>query len=70
MAANPPFMIRVETHEAALSKTMHEMMTWLDRHRVKPVEFKIAMTEILPNIAFDIQFQRGDEAALFEREFA
>ena len=58
MALNPPFTIRVEKPEVALAETMNAMRTWLDKHRVQPVEFKIAMTG-MPGIAFDIQFRSG-----------
>ena len=68
MALIPPFTIRVETHEAALAETMHEMRTWLDKHRVQPIEFKIAMTG-MPGVALDIQFRSEDEAVLFEQVF-
>lgn len=47
---------------------MNEMRAWLDTHRVKPVEFKIAMTG-MPGIVFDIRFRREEEAILFERVF-
>jgi hypothetical protein len=69
MAVDPPFTIRIEKPETALAETMNEMRTWLDSHRVQPVEFKIAMTGI-PGIVFDVQFQTEDEAVLFERVFA
>jgi len=69
MALNPPFTIRIETPETALAETMKEMRIWLDKHRVQPVEFKMATTG-LPRIAFDIQFRSEDEAYLFERQFA
>ena len=68
MALNPPFTIRVEKPEVALAETMAEMRTWLDKHGVRPVEFKIAMTGV-PGIAFDLQFRSEDEAVLFERVF-
>ena len=74
MALNPAFTIRVEKPETALAETMNEMRTWLDKHRVQPVEFTISMTgppDIGPlNIAFDVQFRSEDEAVLFERVFA
>jgi hypothetical protein len=64
-----PFTIRIEKPEVALAETMAEMRNWLDKHRVLPVAFKIAMTG-LPGIAFDVQFRSEDEAVLFERVFA
>jgi hypothetical protein len=69
MALDPPFTIRIEKPETALADTMAEMREWLDKHRVQPVLFKIAMTGF-PGIAFDIQFRSEDEAHLFERQFA
>ncbi len=69
MALNPPFTIRIEKPEVALAETMAEMRAWFDKHRVQPVEFKIAMTG-LPGIAFDLRFRTEDEAVLFERVFA
>jgi hypothetical protein len=68
MALDPPFTIRIEKSEAALAETMAEMRSWLDKHRVEPVEFKIALTGI-PGIAFAVRFRSEDEAALFERTF-
>ena len=69
MALKSPFLIRIEKPEVALAETMAEMRSWLDKHKVQPVEFKIAMTG-LPGIAFDIQFRTEDEAILFKRAFA
>lgn len=69
MALDPPFTIRIEKPETALAETMNEMRTWLDKHGVQPVEFKIAMTGI-PGIAFDVQFRSEDEAVQFEQVFA
>jgi hypothetical protein len=48
---------------------MNEMRSWLDKHQVQPVEFKIAMTGF-PGIAFDVQFKSEEEAILFEKIFA
>jgi hypothetical protein len=70
MALDPPFTIRIEKPAVALAETMAEMRTWLDKHHVQPVVFKIERTAILPNIAFNLQFRSGDEAVLFERMFA
>jgi hypothetical protein len=70
MALNPPFTIRIEKPEVALAETMAEMRTWLDKHQVQPLLFKINMTGIPSSVAFDLQFRNGDEAALFEQMFA
>ena len=69
MALNPPFTVRVEKPEMMLANTMIEMRSWLDNHRVKPVEFKIAMAG-MPGIVFAIRFRREEEATLFERAFS
>jgi hypothetical protein len=69
MALNPSFTIRIEKPETALAETMNEMRSWLDRHEVQLIEFKIAMTGF-PGIAFDLQFRSQEEAVLFERRFA
>ena len=69
MERDPAFTIRIEKPETALAETMNEMRTWLDKHRVNPVEFKIAMTG-MPGIFFDVRFRTEDEAVLFEQVFA
>ena len=69
MARNPRFTIRIEKPETALAETMNEMRSWLDKHQVQPIEFKIARTGF-PGIAFDVQFRSEDEAVLFEQIFA
>jgi hypothetical protein len=70
MVLPPPFTIRIEKPEAALGDTMNEMRMWLDRHMVRPVEFRTERAVMLPNIAFDVRFRSEDEAVLFERVFA
>jgi hypothetical protein len=45
--------------ETMLANAMNEMRAWLDTHRVKPVEFKIAMTG-MPGIVFDIRLRREE----------
>jgi hypothetical protein len=69
MARNPPFTIRIGKPETALAETMNEMRSWLDKHQVQPIVFKIARTGF-PGIAFDVQFRSEDEAVLFEQIFA
>jgi hypothetical protein len=68
MALKPPFTVRVEKPETALAETMNDMRSWLDKHQVRPIEFKIARTGF-PGVAFDIQFRSADEAFLFEQMF-
>jgi hypothetical protein len=69
MALDPPFTIRIEKPETPLADAMAEMREWLDKHRVQPLEFKIARTG-LPGIAFDIRFRSEHEAHLFEQQFS
>jgi hypothetical protein len=69
MALNPALTIRIEKPEGTLADTMNEMRSWLDRHGVQPVEFKISVTG-MPIIAFDIQFRSEDDAVLFAQVFA
>ena len=69
MALNPPFTIQIEKPEIELAATMAEMRTWLDKHMVTPIQFKIERTLTLPNITFAVQFRSEDEATLFERLF-
>jgi hypothetical protein len=68
MLDHPPFTVRVEKPETALADAMTNMRIWLDNHEIKPVEFKIAMTDVA-GIAFDIRFQSEDEANLFQQAF-
>jgi hypothetical protein len=69
MALNLPFTIRIEKPETALAETMNEMRSWLDKHEIHLIEFKIAATGF-PGIAFDLRFRSQKEAVLFERRFA
>ena len=69
MALNAPLAIYIEKPEVELAETMAEMRIWLDKHKVKPVQFKIERTLVVPNIAFAVQFKSQDEAVLFERVF-
>lgn len=64
------FAIRIEKPETALAYTMSEMRSWLDKHKVQPVQFNVERLETVPAIAFDVQFRSEEEAALFERVFA
>ena len=47
---------------------MSEMRTWLDHKGIQPTEFKTAALSV-GNIACDVEFRDGDEAALFRAAF-
>jgi len=70
MAPNSPFRIRIEKPEVALTTTMAEMRSWLDKHEVELAEFRIERTATLPNIAFVIRFRSENEAVVFAQAFA
>jgi hypothetical protein len=61
--------VRVEKPGVALGDIMNDIRSWLDSHRIEPAEF-IAIPIDLPGVAFDIKFNREEEAELFERAFA
>ena len=45
MTLGTPCYVRVETPRAAFARTMSEMRTWLDAHKIQPSDFKIVPTE-------------------------
>ena len=67
MALNPTYIVHVEKTGTTLANAMKEMRVWLDHHQVELIGFNIANT--MPSLAFDLRFQREEEAALFERAF-
>jgi len=62
------YYVRVETQRQAFAKTMNEMRTWLDTHKIQPSDFKIVPTEA--GIAVDLQFPDAYHASLFQQKFA
>jgi hypothetical protein len=69
MTQNTSFSVHVEQHGKAFGTVMHEIRSWLDSHRIQPVDFRPG--EAGPGaVAFEIKFRREDEARQFEREFA
>ena len=63
-----PFSVRVERPEKTFAQAMNEIRSWLDNHKIQPAAFK-ADTTIPGPVAFEIKFQREDEAHLFEQAF-
>ena len=47
---------------------LSEMRTWLDHKGIQPTEFKTAPLSV-GNIACDVEFRDGDQAALFRAAF-
>jgi hypothetical protein len=70
MAANPPFIVRVEKKpDVSFGDIMNAIRTWLDHRNIEPVSFEPA-AEADRGVGFEIAFNSQDEAHLFEREFA
>jgi len=68
MTQNSPLSVRVESPEKTFGQAMNEIRSWLDNHKIQPAAFKADTTAHGP-VAFEIKFQREDEAHLFERAF-
>jgi hypothetical protein len=70
MAANPPFIVRVEKKsDVSFGDIMNAIRTWLDHRNIEPVSFEPA-AKADRGVGFEIAFNSEDEAHLFEREFA
>jgi hypothetical protein len=67
MTLDSPYYVRVEKPRQALARTMSEMRTWFDAHKIQPSVFKIVPTET--GVAVDIQFPDAHHASLFEQKF-
>ncbi len=61
------FNIQIEKPVALLADTMNSIRSWLDSHKIQPIEFKSRSTE--GAIVCEIAFKAEDEAHLFAREF-
>jgi hypothetical protein len=68
MTQGSPRYVRVEATRLAFAKTMNEMRTWLDAHKIQPSDFKIVPTET--GIAVDLQFPDEYHTSLFQQKFA
>jgi hypothetical protein len=67
MTLGSPYYVRVETPKEAFARTMSEMRTWLDDHKIQTSDFKIVPAEA--GIAVDIRFQDQHHASLFKEKF-
>ena len=63
-----PYYVRVETPKEAFARTMNEMRTWLDAHKIVPADFKVVPTAT--GIAVDMRFPDQYHASLFQQRFA
>jgi hypothetical protein len=68
MTLSSPLYVRVETSRQEFARTMGDMRTWLDYHKIRPTAFKVEPTEV--GVAFDLQFPDEYHATLFQQEFA
>lgn len=68
MTLKSPVSVQIENHEASFGDLMNQIRSWLDTHRIEPVEFK-SETRSRGAIALDLRFRTEDEASLFEQKF-
>jgi hypothetical protein len=69
MTLKTPRSVRIERPVNTYGTAMNEIRTWLDTHKIQPAEFRPDASG--PDaVAFEIRFQREDEAQLFEQAFA
>jgi hypothetical protein len=68
MTLKSALSVRVERPGKALGDAMKEIRIWLDGHNIQPRDFR-SDTSVPGAGAFEIRFNREDEARLFERAF-
>jgi hypothetical protein len=68
MSQSSPLIVRIERSGKPFGSVMNEIRSWLDSHKIQPAAFKTDTMASGP-VAFEIKFQREDEAQLFERAF-
>lgn len=69
MTLKSPLSVRIEQPQKAFGVAMNEIRTWLDTHKIQPVDFRPDPAG--PGaVAFEIRFSREEEARLFEQTFA
>ena len=62
------YTIHIETPVGmSLGSAMNDIRSWLDIHKIEPIEFRSNSIEGV--FILDIRFGSQDEAHLFEREF-
>lgn len=68
MTQSSLLIVHVERPEKAFGTAMNEIRSWLDSHKIQPVDFRPGAGN--PGaVAFEIKFQREDEAHLFGQAF-
>ena len=68
MTRSSPLIVRVERSGKTFGAVMNEIRSWLDSHKIQPADFR--PSESGPgDVAFEIRFQREDEAQRFEQTF-
>jgi hypothetical protein len=68
MTHKSPLSVHLERPGKSLGMAMNEIRSWLDSHKIEPVDFRPATCN--PGIvAFEIKFKHEDEARLFEQTF-
>ncbi|MGA8755803.1 MAG: hypothetical protein WB611_05655 [Stellaceae bacterium] len=68
MTLKSPFSVRIQKHGKALGDAMNEIRSWLDSHKIQPTDFRFKHS-VTGAAAFEIKFNREEEACLFERAF-
>jgi hypothetical protein len=67
MALNPPFVVHVEKPAGTLlSEYFGEMRTWLDTHKITPIDFHLSGGY---RVDLYVSFSSPHEANLFRRKF-
>jgi hypothetical protein len=61
-------IVRVERPGKAFGIVMNDIRSWLDSHKIQPADFRPSESG-RGAVAFEIRFQREDEAQLFEQVF-
>ena len=68
MALRDPFIVQIEPPVGMpFGKTMHEIRSWLDYHKIHPADFKPYTSQA--GFGFEIGFRSEGEAELFRQEF-
>jgi hypothetical protein len=68
MTLKSPLSVRVERPQESFGEAMSQIRSWLDSHKIQPAAFN-SDVKTAGAVAFEIRFQREDEAHLFEQAF-
>lgn len=63
-----PLIVRVEKAGKAFGTAMNEIRSWLDSHKIQPIDFRPRESDA-GRVAFEITFKHAHEARQFEQEF-